>query len=115
MILDWRSFSRRPEIKKLPMQEQLRKFDEETRRLTEMNWFIDTQIAIGGSKPGAAAPGFTGQVIDGPINGATVTATSAAGATLGTATTNALGVFTFADALPIGTTFAATGGTDSIT
>jgi hypothetical protein len=115
MILDWRSFSRRLEIKNLPMNEQLRKFNEETKRLTELNWFIDTQIAIGGSKPGAAAPGFTGQVIDGPISAATVTATSAAGLALGTATTNALGVFTFADVLPVGTTFTAAGGTDSIT
>ena len=115
MILDWRSFSRRPEIKNLPMNEQLRKFNEETRRLTELNWFIDTQIAIGGSKPGAAAPGFTGQVIDGPISAALVTAKDPFGVTLGTATTNALGVFTFADALPVGTTFTATGGTDSIT
>lgn len=115
MILDWRTFSRRPEIKILPMSEQIRKFNQETQRLTELNWFIDTQIAIGGSKPGAAAPGFTGQVIDGPINAATVTATDAAGLPLGTATTNALGVFTFASVLPVGTTFSATGGTDSIT
>ena len=115
MILDWKVFSRRPEIRNLPLNEQLRKFDAETKRLTELNWFIDTRIAIGGSKPGAAAPGFTGQVIDGPINGAQVNAFDAAGLAIGSTTTNALGVFTFADVLPVGTTFTATGGTDSIT
>ena len=114
MILDWREFSKRPEIKNLPLSEQKKKFYNENDRLTELNWFISTQMTMGGPGSGAAA-GFTGQVIDGPINGATVTATSVAGASLGTATTNPLGVFTFIDVLPVGTTFAAAGGTDSIT
>jgi len=114
MILDWREFSKRPEIKILPLSEQKKKFYHENDRLRELNWFISQQLAMGGPGSGGA-PGFSGQVIDGPINGATVIATSGAGETLGTSITNTLGVFTFLDVLPIGTTFTATGGTDSIT
>ena len=100
-LITWQEFSRRPEIKSLPLCEQKKQFLWENQRRAEENWFLEMQVA------GANGNGFSGIGIDGPIAGATVA--SSAGVT----TTNALGEFTFAST-PVGP-ITITGGTDSIT
>jgi hypothetical protein len=100
-LITWQEFSRRPEIKALPLHEQKKQFLWENQRRAEENWFLEMQVA------GASGNGFSGIGIDGPIAGATVA--SSAGVT----TTNALGEFTFTST-PVGP-ITITGGTDSIT
>ena len=113
MILDWKKFVLRSDIKNLSLEEQRRKFlkeqlyydnllSEQKRRQYE---FYMSQM---NSKGGAASGGgFTGNASDGPIAGATVTSN------VGTTTTDTLGNFT----LPKTPTseITVTGGTDSIT
>jgi len=102
-LLNWRDFSRRPDIKHLPLQEQLNLFEEANRKATEQNWFLEAQLMNGGGGGG----GFAGNASDGPIAGATVTTD------VGTTTTDTLGNFTFAQTPTSEITV--TGGTDSIT
>lgn len=101
-LIHWRNFSRRPEIKNLPMQQQKKLFEEANRKATENNWFLEAQLVAGAS--GAA---FSGIGVDGPIAGATVTSN------VGITTTNANGEFTFAST-PTGP-ITLLGGKDSIT
>ena len=101
-LLNWRNFSRRPDIQHLPLQEQLYLFEQENKRKTEQNWFLEAQLTAGG-----AGGGFAGNASDGPIAGATVTTD------VGTTTTDALGNFTFTQTPTSEITV--TGGTDSIT
>jgi hypothetical protein len=101
-LIHWRNFSRRPEIKNLPIQQQKKLFEEANRKATENNWFLEYQLVAGAS--GAA---FSGIGVDGPIAGATVTSN------VGTTTTNANGEFTFAST-PTGP-ITLSGGKDSIT
>ena len=113
MILDWKKFVLRSDIKNLSLEEQRRKFlkeqlyydnllSEQKRRQYE---FYMSQM---NSKGGAASGGgFTGNASDGPIAGATVTSN------VGTTTTDALGNFTFPKTPTSEITV--TGGTDSIT
>lgn len=112
MILDWRKFVLRSDIKNLPLEEQRRKFlseqlyhdnllSEQKQRQYE---FYMSQMQ---PKGGANGIGFSGQGVDGPIAGATVTSN------VGTTTTNAVGVFKFPKK-PSGP-ITLTGGTDAIT
>ena len=101
-LLNWRDFSRRPDIKHLPLQEQLNLFEQENKRKTEQNWFLEAQLTAGG-----AGGGFAGNASDGPLSGATVTSD------VGTTTTDTLGNFTFSQTPTSEITV--TGGTDSIT
>ena len=101
-IIDWRNFSKKSEIKNLPMQQQKKLFEEANRKATEQNWFLEAQLTAGG-----AGGGFAGNASDGPISGATVTTD------VGTTTTDALGNFTFTQTPTSEITV--TGGTDSIT
>jgi len=101
-LLNWRNFSRRPDIQHLPLQEQLYLFEQENKRKTEQNWFLEAQLTAGG-----AGGGFAGNASDGPIAGATVTTD------VGTTTTDTLGNFTFTQTPTSEITV--TGGTDSIT
>jgi len=101
-LINWRNFSRKPEIKNLPLHQQKKLFEEANRKATENNWFLEYQLVAGAS--GAA---FSGIGVDGPIAGATVI--SSVGAT----TTNAAGEFTFAST-PTGP-ITLTGGKDAIT
>ena len=100
-LTTWQEFSRRPEIKSLPLHEQKKQFLWENQRRAEENWFLEMQVA------GANGNGFSGVGVDGPIAGATVI--SSVGAT----TTNAQGEFTFTSK-PVGP-ITLTGGTDAIT
>ena len=102
-LITWREFSRRQEIKSLPLHEQKKQFLWENQRRAEENWFLEAQLMNGGGGGG----GFSGIGIDGPIAGATVA--SSAGVT----TTNAQGEFTFTST-PVGP-ITLTGGTDAIT
>ena len=102
-LITWQEFSRRPEIKSLPLHEQKKQFLWENQRRAEENWFLEAQLMNGGGGGG----GFSGIGIDGPIAGATVA--SSAGVT----TTNAQGEFTFTST-PVGP-ITVTGGTDAIT
>lgn len=102
-LITWQEFSRRQEIKSLPLHEQKKQFLWENQRRTEENWFLEAQLMNGGGGGG----GFSGQGVDGPIAGATITSN------VGTTTTNAAGVFTFPKK-PSGP-ITLTGGTDAIT
>lgn len=102
-LLNWRNFSRRPDIQHLPLQEQLHLFEQENKRKTEQNWFLEAQLMNGGGGGG----GFAGNASDGPLSGATVTSD------VGTTTTDTLGNFTFSSTPTSEITV--TGGTDSIT
>ena len=102
-LLNWRNFSKKPEIKNLPLQQQKKLFEEANRKATEQNWFLEAQLMNGGGGGG----GFAGNASDGPIAGATVTTD------VGTTTTDTLGNFTFAQTPTSEITV--TGGTDSIT
>ena len=102
-LITWQEFSRRPEIKSLPLHEQKKQFLWENQRRAEENWFLEAQLMNGGGGGG----GFAGNASDGPIAGATVTTD------VGTTTTDALGNFTFAQTPTSEITV--TGGTDSIT
>ena len=112
MILDWKGFVLRSDIKNLPLEEQRRKFlseqlyhenilSEQKQRQYE---FYMSQMQ---SKGNASGVGFSGNASDGPISGATVTSN------VGSTTTNTLGNFTFPKTPTSEITV--TGGTDSIT
>lgn len=110
MILDWRKFILRSDIKALPLEEQRRKFLSEQlyhdnllseQKQRQYEFYMSQMQTKGGNG------GFSGQGIDGPIAGATVTSN------VGTTTTNAVGVFTFPKK-PSGP-ITLTGGTDAIT
>ena len=112
MILDWRKFVLRSDIKNLPLEEQRRKFLSEQlyhdnllseQKQRQYEFYMSQMQTKGGNGTG----GFSGQGIDGPIAGATVTSN------VGTTTTNAVGVFTFPKK-PSGP-ITLTGGTDAIT
>ena len=112
MILDWRKFVLRSDIKNLPLEEQRRKFLSEQlyhdnllseQKQRQYEFYMSQMQTKGGNGTG----GFSGQGIDGPIAGATVTSN------VGTTTTNAIGVFKFSKK-PSGP-ITLTGGTDSIT
>ena len=102
-LITWQEFSRRQEIKSLPLHEQKKQFLWENQRRTEENWFLEAQLMNGGGGGG----GFAGNASDGPLNGATVTTD------IGTTTTDTLGNFTFTQTPTSEITV--TGGTDSIT
>ena len=112
MILDWKKFVLRSDIKNLPLEEQRRKFLKEQlyydnllaeQRQRQYEFYM-SQVAGGGP---LATGGFSGQAVDGPISGATVISN------VGVTTTNALGEFTF-KRKPTGPIIVK-GGTDSIT
>jgi len=114
MILDWKRFVLRSDIKNLPLEEQRRKFleeqlyhdnllSEQIQRQKQYDFYMSQMQPKGGAGGG----GFSGQAIDGPISGATVTSN------VGTTTTNALGEFTL-PSRPTGP-ITITGGTDAIT
>jgi hypothetical protein len=112
MILDWRKFVLRSDIKNLPLEEQRRKFLSEQlyhdnllseQKQRQYEFYMSQMQNKGGNGTG----GFSGQGIDGPISGATVTSN------VGSTTTNALGNFTF-NQTPT-SEITVTGGTDSIT
>lgn len=110
MILDWRKFVLRSDIKNLPLEEQRRKFLSE--QLYNDNLLSEQkqrqyEFYMSQMQPKGNATGFSGQGIDGPIAGATVTSN------VGTTTTNAVGVFKFPKK-PSGP-ITLTGGTDAIT
>lgn len=113
MILDWRKFVLRSDVKNLSLEEQRRKFLKEqlyydnllSEQQQRQHEFYMSQM---NSKGGAASGGgFTGNASDGPIAGATVTSN------VGTTTTDTLGNFTFKKTPTSEITV--TGGTDSIT
>jgi hypothetical protein len=110
MILDWRTFTRQEHVKNLPLHQQKRLFEQEIRRTTEQNWFLESRIIAG-----AGASGTGGQVIDGPIEGALVTAKDPIGRVIEQVVTNKLGQFQFSGILDSNVTLTAVGGTDSIT
>ena len=112
MILDWKKFVLRSDIRNLPLEEQRKKFlseqlyqdnllSEQKQRQYE---FYMSQMQSKGGSGGSTSSGLAS---DGPISGATVTSN------LGTTTTNNLGVFTFPGTLSGEITVL--GGTDSIT
>ena len=112
MILDWRKFVLRSDIKSLPLEEQRRKFLSEQlyhdnllseQKQRQYEFYMSQMQTKGGNGNG----GFSGNASDGPISGATVTSN------VGSTTTNALGNFTFNQTPTSEITVA--GGTDSIT
>ena len=114
MILDWKKFVLRSDIKNLSLEEQRRKFLKEQlyhdnllseQRQRQYEYYMSQIQSKGGASGGGG--GFTGNASDGPISGATVTSN------VGTTTTNTLGNFTFPQT-PSGE-ITVTGGTDSIT
>jgi len=104
-MLNWATFSKRNDIKVLPLSEQKKRFAWEQQRLAEQNWFLEQQIVAGN----AGSVGSVGVAADGPLNGATVTARGVS------VTTNALGEFTFPFTLDSADEVTVTGGIDSIT
>jgi len=112
MILDWRKFVLRSDVKNLPLEEQRRKFLSEQlyhdnllseQKQRQYEYYMSQMQTKGGPSGG----GFSGQGIDGPIAGATVTSN------VGTTTTNAAGIFKFPKK-PSGP-ITLIGGTDAIT
>tara|TARA_R100000030_G_scaffold16077_2_gene10789 strand:+ start:3186 stop:5228 length:2043 start_codon:yes stop_codon:yes gene_type:complete len=113
VILDWRNFVLRSDIKNLPLEEQRRKFLKEQldhdnllseQKQRQYEFYMSQMQSKGGAAGGG---GFTGNASDGPIAGATVTSN------IGTTTTDTLGNFTFPTTPTSEITV--TGGTDSIT
>jgi hypothetical protein len=113
MILDWRKFVLRSDIKNLPLEEQRRKFLSEQlyhdnllseQKQRQYEFYMSQMQNKGGGSGGGS---FGGNASDGPISGATVTSN------VGSTTTNALGNFTF-NQTPT-SEITVTGGTDSIT
>ncbi len=110
MILDWRKFVLRSDIKNLPLEEQRRKFLKEqlyNDTLLSEQKQKQYEFYMSQMQPKGGSGGFSGQGVDGPIAGATVTSN------VGTTTTNAVGVFKFPKK-PSGP-IKLTGGTDAIT
>ena len=105
--LTWKQFTQLPGISSLPLHEQKRKFEWENQQRFKRDWFVMNN-ALGGPA-GSTTAGTAGAGIDGPLNGATVTA---AGISV---TTNALGQFTFPIELTDQDLVVISGGTDSIT
>lgn len=110
MILDWRKFILRNDIKNLPLEEQRRRFLKE--QLYNDNLLSEQkqrqyEFYMSQMQPKGGAGGFLGQGVDGPIAGATVTSN------VGTTITNSTGVFKFPKK-PSGP-ITLTGGTDAIT
>ena len=109
-LLTWQEFSKLPAIASLPLHEQKRRFIWENQQRMQRDWFVMNTVVGGpGSSASGGASGTSGAGIDGPLNGATVTA---AGTTV---TTNALGQFQFPIELTESDQVVITGGTDSIT
>lgn len=113
MILDWRKFVLRSDIKNLSLGEQRKKFLKEQlyydnllseQKQRQHEFYMSQMNPKGGAAGGG---GFTGNANDGPIAGATVTSN------VGTTTTDTLGNFTFKKTPTSEITV--TGGTDSIT
>lgn len=66
--LTWQEFSRRPHIVKLPMNEQVRQFQQEQQRYQlMMEYVITTSVAISAAA-GAAAGGGAGLPTDPSLN-----------------------------------------------
>ena len=111
MILDWRKFVLRSDIKNLSLEEQRIVFLKEQlyydNLLTEQKQHEYYRSKMDSSGASGGGNAFSGQASDGPISGATVTSN------VGTATTNTLGAFTFPKT-PTGE-ITVTGGTDAIT
>jgi len=105
--LTWQQFIKLPGISLLPLHEQKRKFIWENQQRFDRDLFT-LNTAVGGVS-GATSSGTSGAGIDGPLNGATVTA---AGISV---TTNALGQFTFPIELTDQDLVIISGGVDSIT
>ena len=114
MILDWKKFVLRSDIRNLPLEEQRRKFLKEQlyhdnllseQRQRQYEYYMSQINTKGGA--GAGGGGFTGNASDGPISGATVISD------VGTTTTDTLGNFTFPQTPSEEITV--TGGTDSVT
>lgn len=109
-LLTWQEFSKLPGIASLPLHEQKRQFIWENQQRMQRDWFVmNTAVGGPGSSASGGASGTSGAGIDGPLNGATVTA---AGTTV---TTDALGRFQFPIELTESDQVVITGGTDSIT
>ena len=115
MILDWKKFVLRSDIRNLPLEEQRRKFlkeqlhhdnllSEQIQRQKQYEFYMSQMQSKGGGGGGST---FNGNASDGPLSGATVTTN------IGTTTTNTLGNFTFPQT-PSGE-ITVTGGTDAIT
>ena len=115
MILDWKKFVLRSDIRNLPLEEQRRKFlkeqlhhdnllSEQIQRQKQHEFYMSQMQSKGGGGGGST---FSGNASDGPLSGATVTAN------IGSTTTNTLGNFTF-NQIPSGE-ITVIGGTDAIT
>jgi len=113
VILDWKKFVLRSDIRNLPLEEQRRKFLKEQlyhdnliseQRQKQYEFYMSQMGSNGGA---GSSGGFIGQASDGPLSGATVVSN------VGTTTTNTLGIFTLPET-PSGE-ITVTGGTDSIT
>jgi len=113
VILDWKKFVLRSDIRNLPLEEQRRKFLKEQlyhdnllseQKQRQYEYYMSQINTKGGAGAGG---GFTGNASDGPISGATVTSN------VGTTTTDTLGNFTFLQTPTSEITV--TGGTDSVT
>ena len=102
--ITWQEFSQKPEIKKLPLSEQKKRFIWENQQRMQRDYFLETELVAGPT--GASTSGIGA---DGPLSGATVTARGTS------VTTNALGEFTFPFELGANEEVTITGGTDSIT
>jgi len=111
VILDWKKFILRSDIKNLSLEEQRRKFLKEQlyhdnllseQKQRQYEFYMSQMQSKGG-----AGGGFTGNASDGPISGATVISN------VGSTTTNSVGVFNFPETPTSEITV--TGGTDSIT
>lgn len=100
--ITWQEFSRRPEIAKLSLSEQKKRFIWENNQRSQKDRYLEE--LVGG--PTGATSGIGS---DGPLSGATVTARGVS------VTTNALGEFTFPFELGPTEEITITGGTDSIT
>ena len=114
MILDWKKFVLRSDIRNLPLEEQRRKFlkeqlhndnllSEQIQRQKQYEFYMSQMQ----SKGGGGGSTFSGNASDGPLSGATVTTN------VGSTTTNTLGNFTF-NQIPSGE-ITVIGGTDAIT
>ena len=106
-LLTWQQFVKQQGIASLPLHEQKRRFLRENQQRMQRDWFVmNTSF---GAPAGVSAAGTSGAGIDGPLNGATVTA---AGVSV---TTDTLGRFQFPIELTESDQVVITGGTDSIT
>ena len=107
-LLTWQQFVKQQGIASLPLHEQKRRFLRENQQRMQRDWFV-MNTSFGGAQSGVSAAGTSGAGIDGPLNGATVTA---AGVSV---TTDTLGRFQFPIELTESDQVVITGGTDSIT